>query len=401
MADSNVVITQGSGTNIDTRTESTNSNHRQVIIVGHPSVNDAVAEVASLDVGASSTAYGQVVRLAGSAQVNIVAAGTGVTLGVNLGKVDGTIQTNIGKIDDTVSVKFASVAGTAGVNLGKVDGTIQTNIGKIDDVVSVRFNTIGGTAGVNLGKQDGTINVNVGKISDTIAVFLTGTAGSLIVKLAPGTGISNITNSVAIYFDRGNPAVDTELPAAAALGDNDANPTTPTVGAALMAFDGTNWDRVRSSSGDGAGATGLMQPLPMVYNGSTHDRLRGTTGGVFANIYATASIFTVSGSTSGVSASGVTLVAPSSAYNFKIFAYSLQTTIASSVFTFTNGAGTPTELWRPLITAVETTSTPKGANLAVAPPGFIFATGTNTTLALLNTNGVLVHYSVSYIKESA
>jgi len=44
-------------------------------------------------------------------------------------------------------------------------------------------------------------------------------------------------------------AVDTELPAAAALADNTANPTVPGVGAFAMGFDGTNWDRVRADGG--------------------------------------------------------------------------------------------------------------------------------------------------------
>jgi hypothetical protein len=45
MADTAVAITAGSGTNIDTRTEGTNGNHRQVIVVGDPSTNAAVATV--------------------------------------------------------------------------------------------------------------------------------------------------------------------------------------------------------------------------------------------------------------------------------------------------------------------------------------------------------------------
>jgi hypothetical protein len=45
MADTAVAITAGAGTNIDTRTEATNSNHRQVIVIGDPSVNAGVAPV--------------------------------------------------------------------------------------------------------------------------------------------------------------------------------------------------------------------------------------------------------------------------------------------------------------------------------------------------------------------
>lgn len=45
MADSAVAVTAGSGTSIDTRTEATNGNHRQVIVLGDPSTNAGVAPV--------------------------------------------------------------------------------------------------------------------------------------------------------------------------------------------------------------------------------------------------------------------------------------------------------------------------------------------------------------------
>lgn len=125
-------------------------------------------------------------------------------------------------------------------------------------------------------------------------------------------------------------------------------------------------------------------------------------GTFFTNNASTVNIFTVSGSTSGVSLSGVQLVAPSANASFKVFAFSLQTTgIVSVVARFTNGGGSATEFWRALVTSNQTSSTPIGANLAVQPPGYLFATGTSTTLALHLDTATLVHYSVSYIKESA
>ncbi len=45
MADSAVAITAGSGTNIDSRTEGTNQNHRQVLVLGDPATNAGVAGV--------------------------------------------------------------------------------------------------------------------------------------------------------------------------------------------------------------------------------------------------------------------------------------------------------------------------------------------------------------------
>lgn len=45
MADSSIDITAGSGTSVDTRTEGTNGNHRQVIVIGDPAANAGVAPV--------------------------------------------------------------------------------------------------------------------------------------------------------------------------------------------------------------------------------------------------------------------------------------------------------------------------------------------------------------------
>lgn len=45
MADSQIPITAGTGTNVDTRTESTNGQHRQVIVLGDPTNNLGVAPI--------------------------------------------------------------------------------------------------------------------------------------------------------------------------------------------------------------------------------------------------------------------------------------------------------------------------------------------------------------------
>ena len=45
MADTSISITAGSGTAVDTRTESTNGNHRQVVVLGDPATNAGVAPV--------------------------------------------------------------------------------------------------------------------------------------------------------------------------------------------------------------------------------------------------------------------------------------------------------------------------------------------------------------------
>ena len=82
-----------------------------------------------------------------------------------------------------------------------------------------------------------------------------------------------------------NITADTELPAAAALGDNTANPTIPGVASFSMCWDGSNWDRCSGTSADtelpsaAAIADNTANPsLPavasynMCFDGSTWDR---------------------------------------------------------------------------------------------------------------------------------
>jgi hypothetical protein len=82
MADSSVAITAGAGTAIDTRTEGTNSNHRQVIVIGDPATNAGVAPVDAtaglkVDLGADNDV---VVTNAGTfaVQATIAAAATSI-----------------------------------------------------------------------------------------------------------------------------------------------------------------------------------------------------------------------------------------------------------------------------------------------------------------------------------
>lgn len=96
MADTAVAVTAGTGTNIDTRTEATNGNHRQVVVLGDPSTNAGVAPVDAtaglkVDLGADNdvvvtnagTFATQATLQAGTAEIGKLAAGTAVIGGVN------------------------------------------------------------------------------------------------------------------------------------------------------------------------------------------------------------------------------------------------------------------------------------------------------------------------------
>jgi hypothetical protein len=74
-------------------------------------------------------------------------------------------------------------------------------------------------------------------------------------------------------------ALDTELPAAAALADNAANPTTPTVGAALLGFDGTNWDRIYTVADGDTVAAATKGFLVLGTDGTNYQVVKTDTAG--------------------------------------------------------------------------------------------------------------------------
>ncbi len=139
-----------------------------------------------------------------------------------------------------------------------------------------------------------------------------GDAGAAGNSVSAGLLLYNGTTYDRARGTSGVMDVATELPAAAALADATANPTTPIVGAAMEIFNGTTWDRWRSVTSSGsasnlfAGTVGLVwdatgaqwNPVyaprgvadgvalgnsvsvgPWLYNGGTWDRTRNTAGG--------------------------------------------------------------------------------------------------------------------------
>lgn len=82
-----------------------------------------------------------------------------------------------------------------------------------------------------------------------------------------GTAVVTLVGSFAAGGAGGGGGVsgDTELPAAAVLADATANPTAPAVASYMMAFNGTTWDRVRTSLDPCAGSA----KTPIVINIST------------------------------------------------------------------------------------------------------------------------------------
>lgn len=104
---------------------------------------------------------------------------------------------------------------------------------------------------------------------------------SLIAQIpaALGQGTMAQSMSVAIASNQSAVPVDTELPAAAALADATANPTTPLAGSAGLVFNGTTWDRVKSGqSAATATLTGYQNFLAgAIYNTTAPTLTNGQT----------------------------------------------------------------------------------------------------------------------------
>lgn len=79
--------------------------------------------------------------------------------------------------------------------------------------------------------------------------------------VAAGAGsVSALTQRMTLASDD---PLNAKFPTAAALTDADANPTTTKVGAHLMIFDGSTWDRARSITGIGASDLGKSLAVAM------------------------------------------------------------------------------------------------------------------------------------------
>lgn len=169
MADSNVDVTAGTGTSIDTRTEATNGHHRQVVVLGDPSTNAGVAPVdatngLSVDVKASALPTGAATS---AKQDTIIGHLDGVEgLLTTIDSDTGTIATEVaGLLTDTelratpVPISVATIPSHAVTNAGtfatQVDGAALTSLQLIDDAVYTDGSgTV--TKGIAILGQDGT-----------------------------------------------------------------------------------------------------------------------------------------------------------------------------------------------------------------------------------------------------
>lgn len=141
-------------------------------------------------------------------------------------------QKNVCKVwdgTDTANVTAAGALQCDGSGVTQpVSGTLTCNAGS-------------GTLSVSGPLTDSQLRATPVPVSGTVTV--TDGAGSLNTIVDSGTLTCNAGS--------GTFGADTELPAAAALGDNTANPTVPGAGVFLHAWDGSNWDRLQTGGASG------------------------------------------------------------------------------------------------------------------------------------------------------
>lgn len=169
MADTSIAITAGSGTSIDTRTEGTNGNHRQVIVVGDPATNAGVAPVDAtaglkVDLGADND-----VVTTGSVAHDAVDSG-------NPQKIGGFAETSIsGRTMVADADRTDAVFGVDGVQINRP----HTNL---EDIVSGISTVTDGSSTSTISAQGSGIKVYI-----TTVVIANSSSTNVTVDLRDGT----------------------------------------------------------------------------------------------------------------------------------------------------------------------------------------------------------------------
>ena len=210
MADTAVSITQGSGTSIDTRTESTNGNHRQVIVIGDPATNAGVAPVDAtaglkVDLGADND-----VAASGSVAHDSADSGNPVKIGA---KAESAISTATMVADGDRTDAYADIDGVL----------LVRNSRPLGDLISERVSNTDGssTAFTNFGATASTRNVITGYsiYNDSATAgyvdFRDGTSGSVLWTVPiPTKGGANFAIPDGIFRTSANTALAYDVSAA-------------------------------------------------------------------------------------------------------------------------------------------------------------------------------------------
>jgi len=318
-----------SGKKMDTRTEGTNSEHRQVMVLGDPATNAGVAPVdATKGLAVDLTATG-----ANTTALKV--DGSAVTQ-----PVSGTVTANAGS--GTMAVSAASLPLPSGASTAAKQPALGTAGTASADVITVQ-----GITSMTALKTDGSGVTQ--PVSGTVTANI-GTAGSLALDatLTGGTAkaiATDGTNSVSV---------------STAGADGTSNTFNGLrTSAHAKVFNGTTWDRFYSAgganntSGTGVSASGSMaiartSDIASNTNGNYASLVADKAGKLVALPYALPELFISNwGSATGTSAVSV-ISAQGAGIKIYITAISVVNTgTAGSLVTIQiDPAGTPTTLWQ-------------------------------------------------------
>lgn len=255
MADSNVDITAGSGTSIDTRTEATNGNHRQVIVIGDPSTNAGVAPVdatAGLKVNLGADNDITLATLPDTSAGDLAAINTAVSGTLT---VSGTVTANLGATDNAVLDAIQAATEASQTALEIIDDWDETNRAAVNLIASQAGITGGAgavaanTPRVTLASDDpavallGTIDTDTGSIATSASTIAGAVSGSeMQVDIVSG----NVTNTgtFAVQVD-GDALAALQLIDDAIIADDAAfTPATTKVMMSGFEYDDTTPDSV-------------------------------------------------------------------------------------------------------------------------------------------------------------
>lgn len=229
------------------------------VTLGAPVGSGAV--VASDDAGAAGQV--QIIKLAISADgsATVIPADASVGLRVDPASVavadGGTLPgkgLQVGGTDGSVfQVMSTDNAGRPNVN---INGTVPVSDGGGSLTVDTpQLPTLLASGALGVKRFDDVHLPSAGQLPAALV------SGRLDVNV--GAALPAGANALGSVTVTGTPAVDTELPAAAALADGAANPTAPAVGGFAMLWNGTTWDRC-----PGGATNGLTTNLKAL-NGTT------------------------------------------------------------------------------------------------------------------------------------
>ncbi len=227
-------------------------------------IGDGTNAVAVLNSAPSGSEYGLGTRAIGNTATTNAAAsqadGHSESIG-STGDAD-TALTVIGRLKKVVALLAGGLPSALGGGGGlKVDGsgtplpingTVTANAGTgnfagtnaINSQADGHSETIGATTDAD------TANTLIGRAKKIVSLL----AGGLPAALGAGGGLKVDGSGTAL-------PVDTELPAAAALADNVANPTVPSIGAFISVYDpnaSPPWQRARGSTTGGVWVQGAV-----------------------------------------------------------------------------------------------------------------------------------------------